>query len=65
MLIGTSLYNAYLRLCGARIGGNDNMFILNSIQIGNHCSISARSVLHSRVNIDNHVIVKPLTYICK
>ena len=100
MLIGTSLYNIYLRLCGAKIGvhvqlrtsvidcpdlidigedsfvgeevvfnsmeyRNDNMFRLNSIQIGEHCSIGARSVLHSRVNIDNHVIVKPLTYIGK
>jgi acetyltransferase-like isoleucine patch superfamily enzyme len=98
MLIGTSLYNTYLRLCGAKIGRNvqlrtslidqpdlidigensfvgeevifnsmeyrnDNMFRLNSIQIGDHCSIGARSVLHSRVNIDNHVTVKPLTYI--
>ncbi len=43
---------------------NDNMFRLNSIQIGDYCSIGARSVLHSQVNIGNQVIVKPLPYIC-
>lgn len=100
LLVGTSLYNTYLRLCSARIGLNvelrsilidcpdlinigensfvgedvvfssieyrdDNMFRLNSIQIGDYCSIGARSVLHSRVHINNQVIVKPLTSICK
>jgi hypothetical protein len=100
MLIGTSLYNAYLRLCGAQIGvdvqlrtslidcpdridieknsfvgedvvfssmeyRNDNTFRLNRIQIGAHCSIGARSVLHSRINIDNQLTIKPLTSICK
>jgi acetyltransferase-like isoleucine patch superfamily enzyme len=100
MLLSTSLYNTYLRLCGVRIrrdvqlrtslidwpnlidiGENsfvgeavvlssmeyrgDNMFRLNSIQIGAYCSIGARSVLHSGVHIGNQVTVKPLTYICK
>jgi hypothetical protein len=100
MLFGTSLYNTYLRLCGARIGKdvqlrtnlidwpdlidigknsfvgedvvlnsieyrNDNMFKLNFIRIGAHCSIGARSVLHSQVHISNQVTVRPLTCVCK
>jgi hypothetical protein len=44
---------------------HDNMFKLNSIRIGAHCSIGARSVLHSRVHIGDQVTVKPLTSICK
>jgi acetyltransferase-like isoleucine patch superfamily enzyme len=45
--------------------GHDNMFKLNSIRIGAYCSIGARSVLHSTVDIGDQVIVKPLTCICK
>lgn len=100
MLFGTSLYNTYLRLCGAQIGRNvqlrtnlidspnlidigensfvgedvvfssmeykdNNMFRLNFIQISAHCSIGARSVLHSKVHIGNQVTVKSFTSVCK
>jgi serine acetyltransferase len=100
ILYGTSLYNTYLRLCGARIGSGthletssidvphlidigENTFVgedvilssmtydntytfkLTSVHIGNNCSIGARSVLHSKVFIENDVTVKSLSSVCE
>ena len=94
-LLGTPLYNVYLRLCGARIDkgthiytthidapwlvkvGNltyigeevilssltyhDRIYELHEIRIGSHCSIGARCVLHDRVDMEDGVLVEPLT----
>ncbi|CAF1482157.1 unnamed protein product [Adineta steineri] len=95
-IIGTPLYNRYLRLCGARISldahiytividapwlldigdgtwiadhailnslyfNDNNTFALHSIRIGCHCSISARSILFGGVDMQDNVMVQPLT----
>ncbi|CAF0983427.1 unnamed protein product [Adineta steineri] len=95
-ILGTSLYNYYLRLCGARISVNahvytitidapwlldigdgtwiadktilnslyfnDNYtFALHSIKIGCYCSISARSILFGGVDMQDNIIVQPMS----
>lgn len=39
----------------------DRIYELHEIVIGSHCSIGTRCVLHDRVEMDNGVLVKPLT----
>ncbi|CAF0980449.1 unnamed protein product [Adineta steineri] len=95
-ILGTPLYNCYLRLCGARVSlnahiytitmdapwlldiddgtwiadnttlnclyYNDNdTFALNSIRIGCYCSISARSILFGGVDMQDNIIVQPMS----
>ncbi|CAF3839123.1 unnamed protein product [Adineta steineri] len=95
-ILGTPLYNYYLRLCGARISLNthiytttidapwlleiddrtwianetclnclyfndDNTFKLSSIRIGANCSIGTRSVLFDGVDMQNNIIVQPMS----
>ncbi|CAF0842950.1 unnamed protein product [Adineta steineri] len=95
-LLGTSLYNCYLHLCGARISLNahiytttidapwllyisegtwiadkttlnslyfndNNTFALHSIKIGCYCSISARSILFGGVDMQDNIIVQPMS----
>ncbi|CAF4017821.1 unnamed protein product, partial [Adineta steineri] len=95
-ILGTPLYNCYLRLCGARIGVNahiytttidapwllnigdgtwiadktnlnclyyndDNTFTLHSIKIGCRCSVSARSILFGGVDMQDNIIVQPMS----
>ena len=94
-LFGTPFYNAYLRLCGAKIGCHshiyttlfdapwlievgestfigeevifsslsyqDHAFELHPIQIGSHCSIDTRSVLHGTVTIEDDVYIQPMS----
>ncbi|CAF1583040.1 unnamed protein product, partial [Adineta steineri] len=95
-ILGTSLYNYYLRLCGARISLNahiytttidapwlldigegtwiadkttlnsvyfndNNTFTVHSVKIGCHCSISARSVLFGGVDMQDNIIVQPMS----
>ncbi|UJR12901.1 hypothetical protein I4U23_017075, partial [Adineta vaga] len=95
-IVGTSLYNCYLCLCGARVSFNahiysvtidapwllqigdetyiadnttlnclyfndNDTFALHSIKIGCHCSISARSILSGEVDIQDNVIVQPMS----
>ncbi|CAF4065936.1 unnamed protein product, partial [Adineta steineri] len=96
-IVGTPLYNYYLRLCGARISlnahiytitidapwlltigdgtwiadkmttlnclyFNDNdTFALHSIKIGCCCSIGARSILFGGVDMQDNIIVQPMS----
>ncbi|CAF0971108.1 unnamed protein product [Adineta steineri] len=95
-ILGTPLYNYYLRLCGARINLNahiytisidapwlldigdgtwiadkttlnslyyndNNTFTLHSIKIGCYCSISARSILYEEVDMQDNIIVQPMS----
>ncbi|CAF1451442.1 unnamed protein product, partial [Adineta steineri] len=95
-ILGTPLYNGYLRLCGARISLNahiyttlidapwlldigdgtwiadqtvlyslyfndNNTFTLHSIKIGCHCSISTRSILFGEIDMQDNVMVQPMT----
>ncbi|CAF3868594.1 unnamed protein product [Adineta steineri] len=95
-ILGTPLYNYYLRLCGARVNLNahihtitvdapwlldigdgtwiadkttlnslyfndNNTFTLHSIRIGCYCSISARSILFDGVDMQDNVIVQPMS----
>ncbi|CAF1528486.1 unnamed protein product [Adineta steineri] len=95
-ILGTPLYNYYLRLCGARISLNthiytttidapwlleiddgswianetclnclyfndDDTFNLSSIKIGSNCSIGTRSILFNGVNMQNNIIVQPMS----
>ncbi|CAF1542277.1 unnamed protein product, partial [Adineta steineri] len=95
-ILGTSLYNYYLRLCRARISLNthiyttaidapwlleiddecwigsgtylnclyfndDNTFKLSPIRIGPNCSIGTRSVLFDGVDMQNNIIVQPMS----
>ncbi|CAF1264219.1 unnamed protein product [Adineta steineri] len=95
-ILGTPLYNWYLRLCGARISldahiytvtvdapwllnigdgtwiadktnlnclyyNDDDTFALHPIKIGSYCSISARSILFSGVDMQDNIIVQPMS----
>ncbi|CAF4104700.1 unnamed protein product [Adineta steineri] len=95
-ILGTPLYNYYLRLCGARISLNthiyttaidapwlleindenwidnetylnclyfndDNTFKLSPIRIGSNCSIGTRSILFNGVDMQNNIIVQPMS----
>ncbi|CAF3886038.1 unnamed protein product [Adineta steineri] len=95
-ILGTPLYNYYLRLCGARISVNahiftitidapwlldirdgtwiadktnlnslyyndDYTFALHSIKIGCYCSVSAQSILFGGVDMQDNVIVQPMS----
>ncbi|CAF4154073.1 unnamed protein product, partial [Adineta steineri] len=95
-ILGTPLYNYYLRLCGARISVNAHVytitidapwlldigdgtwiadkttlnslyfndsytFALHSIKIGCYCSISAQSILFSGVDMQDNIIVQPMS----
>ncbi|CAF0817778.1 unnamed protein product [Adineta steineri] len=95
-ILGTPLYNLYLRFCGAQINlnahiytitidapwlldvgdgtwiadkttlnclyYNDNdTFALHSIKIGCYCSISARSILFGGVDMQDNIIVQPVS----
>ncbi|CAF1312241.1 unnamed protein product [Adineta steineri] len=95
-ILGTPLYNYYLRLCGARISLNihiytttidapwlldiddgswianetylnclyfndDDTFKLSPIRIGSSCSIGARSILFDGVDMQNNIIVQPMS----
>ncbi|CAF0990604.1 unnamed protein product [Adineta steineri] len=95
-ILGTPLYNYYLRLCGARVSHNvhiytitidapwlldisdgawiadkttlnclyyndNNNFTLHSIRIGCYCSISARSILFGGVDMQDNIIVQPMS----
>ncbi|CAF4067907.1 unnamed protein product, partial [Adineta steineri] len=95
-ILGTPLYNYYLRLCGARISLNthiytttidapwlleiddgswianetylnclyfndDNTFKLSPIRIGSNCSIGTRSILFDGVDMQNNIIVQPMS----
>ncbi|CAF3873126.1 unnamed protein product [Adineta steineri] len=95
-ILGTPLYNYYLRLCSARVSHNahiytttidapwlldigdetwiadktnlnclyfndDYTFTLHSIRIGCHCSISARSILFGGVDMQDNIIVQPMS----
>ncbi|CAF0897146.1 unnamed protein product [Adineta steineri] len=95
-ILGTPLYNYYLRLCGARISLNthiytttidapwlleiddgswianetylnclyfndDDTFKLSPIRIGSNCSIGARSILFDGVDMQNNIIVQPMS----
>ncbi|CAF4029373.1 unnamed protein product, partial [Adineta steineri] len=97
-IVGTPLYNNYLRLCGARISLNtyiyttsidapwlleiddgswianetylnclhfndDNTFKLSPIRIGSNCSIGAQSILFDGVDMQNNIIVQPMSAI--
>ncbi|CAF4093531.1 unnamed protein product, partial [Adineta steineri] len=95
-ILGTPLYNCYLRLCGARISLNthiytttidapwlleiddetwianetclnclyfndDNTFKLSPVRIGSNCSIGTRSILFDGVDMQNNIIVQPMS----
>ncbi|CAF4043435.1 unnamed protein product [Adineta steineri] len=95
-ILGTPLYNYYLRLCGARVSLNahiytttmdapwlldigdatwiadkttlnclyfndDYTFALHSIRIGCYCSISTRSILFGGVDMQDNIIVQPMS----
>ncbi|CAF1216376.1 unnamed protein product [Adineta steineri] len=95
-ILGTPLYNYYLRLCGARISPNthiyttsidapglleiddgswianetylnclyfndDNTFKLSPIRVGSNCSIGTRSILFDGVDMQNNIIVQPMS----
>ncbi|CAF1428650.1 unnamed protein product [Adineta steineri] len=95
-ILGTPLYNYYLRLCGARISldthiytttidapwlleiedeswianetylnclyfNDNNTFKLTPIRIGSNCSIGTRSVLFDGVDMQNNIIVQPMS----
>ncbi|CAF4194660.1 unnamed protein product, partial [Adineta steineri] len=95
-MLGTPLYNYYLRLCGARVSHNahiytttidapwlldigdgtwiadkttlnclyyndNDTFTLKSIRIGCYCSICARSILLGGVNMQDNIIVQPMS----
>ncbi|CAF1073140.1 unnamed protein product [Adineta steineri] len=95
-ILGTPLYNYYLRLCGARISPNthiyttiidapwlleigdgawianetylnclyfndDDTFNLSPIRIGSNCSIGTRSVLFDGLDMQNNIIVQPMS----
>ncbi|CAF1398961.1 unnamed protein product [Adineta steineri] len=95
-MLGTPLYNYYLRLCGSRISLNthiytttidapwlleiddgswianetclnclyfndDNTFKLSPIRIGSNCSIGTRSILFDGINMQNNIIVQPMS----
>ncbi|CAF3884857.1 unnamed protein product, partial [Adineta steineri] len=95
-ILGTPLYNYYLRLCGARVSLNahiytttidapwlldigdrswiadkttlnclyfndDYTFALHSIRIGCSCSISSRSILFHGVDMQDNIIVQPMS----
>ncbi|CAF0848571.1 unnamed protein product [Adineta steineri] len=96
-IIGTPLYNNYLRLCGADVSldahiystsmdapwlldiddgswiagqtvfnclhfnNDNNTFQLYPIRIGSNCSIGARTILYDGANIENNVIVQPMS----
>ncbi|CAF1535542.1 unnamed protein product, partial [Adineta steineri] len=95
-ILGTPLYNYYLRLCGARISLNahiytitmdapwlldigdetwiadkttlnclyytdNDTFALHSIRVGCYCSISARSILFDGVDMQDNIIVQPMS----
>ncbi|CAF1373317.1 unnamed protein product [Adineta steineri] len=95
-ILGTPLYNYYLRLCGARISLNthiyttiidapslleiddgswianetylnclyfndDNTFKLSPIIIGSNCSIGTRSVLFDGIDMQNNIMVQPMS----
>ncbi|CAF3797091.1 unnamed protein product, partial [Adineta steineri] len=95
-ILGTPLYNYYLRLCGARISLNthiyttiidapwllemddgswianetylnclyfndDDTFKLSPIRIGSNCSIGTRSILFDGVDMQNNIIVQPMS----
>ncbi|CAF1066401.1 unnamed protein product [Adineta steineri] len=97
-ILGTPLYNYYLRLCGARISLNthiytttidapwlleiddgswiasetylnclyfndNNTFKLSLIRIGSNCSIGTRSILFGGVDMQNNIIVQPMSSI--
>ncbi|CAF4159847.1 unnamed protein product, partial [Adineta steineri] len=95
-ILGTPLYNYYLRLCGARISLNthiytinidapwlldiddgswianetylnclyfndDGTFKLSPIRIGSNCSIGTRSILFNGVDMQDNIIVQPMS----
>ncbi|CAF1180004.1 unnamed protein product [Adineta steineri] len=95
-ILGTPLYNYYLRLCGARISLNthiyttiidapwlleiddeswianetylnclyfndDDTFKLSPIRIGSNCLIGAQSILFDGVDMQNNIIVQPMS----
>ncbi|CAF1052243.1 unnamed protein product [Adineta steineri] len=97
-ILGTPLYNYYLRLCGARISLNahiytttidapwlleiddetwianetclnclyfndDNTFKLSPIRIGSNCSIGTRSILFDGVDMQNNIIIQPMSLV--
>ncbi|CAF1077680.1 unnamed protein product [Adineta steineri] len=97
-ILGTPLYNYYLRLCGARISLNahvytttidapwlleindgshianetylnclyftdNNTFKLSPIKVGSNCSIGTRSILFDGVDMQNNIIVQPMSSI--